>query len=267
MVMDGIQSWSSFEQRAGASSEPSGPKTVDGTEGRIDALSFSASSPELAPAAAAQLRLAGMTARIQHTTRISGEADDDKFRLQNNDEELELRFHWMRPHPSLAFTLEAQLAARGADGGLAGVKSEGRGGTDQQIRANNSEKQNEKLAADASKFMEAYWFSQIDRRPYDRLAGEGRGIGDHGDREGNGKSLEGSDVEDIRDNPRAGKIIEPPCNLPLELPKLRINLTSFVEPPLMSSWLPGEDTRISYESDEEMGSYMENVKRESSHLH
>ena len=38
-------------------------------------------------------------------------------------------------------------------------------------------------------------------------------------------------------------------NLPLDLPKLRINLASLVEPPLMSSWLPGEDVDISYDDD------------------
>jgi hypothetical protein len=37
------------------------------------------------------------------------------------------------------------------------------------------------------------------------------------------------------------------ARFPLELPKLRINLASLIEPPLMTSWLPGEDYGISCE--------------------
>jgi len=46
-------------------------------------------------------------------------------------------------------------------------------------------------------------------------------------------------------------------HVPMEFPKLRINLASLVEPPLMTSWLPGGDGDSSVNCDKESEDHYE----------
>jgi len=198
-----MESWSTFEQRQKKSRDDdktsSDQRKNDSTNIGIDALYVSGSSSNIAPSSATLLRHAGLNAPSSNNSK-DGTATID------GEGEFRLRFHWMRPHPSLAFLEEG-------DGG---------GGTNPDNTKHNSSNNDTKSnnpAVEASKLMNIYRTSQIN------------------------KQLE-STKEDGDDNNTSDDInttTKSTSNLPLELPKLRINLASLVEPPLMSSWLPGDD--------------------------
>jgi len=168
-----------------------------------------------------------------------------------------LRFHWMRPHPSLAFSLgehalttTTTTATAGAmTDSLDGIKSEKRG---KRFRANsNAPAATKHPAVEASKLMEVYRHSQMNKHQLN-ITSNSEGKGDASDHEeGDYDTFEGATSTAHPINISADDLNSRTHNLSLELPKLRINLASLVEPPLMSSWLPGEDMGISYDSDEE----------------
>jgi len=141
------------------------------------------------------LRHAGLNAPSTDSSK-DGTADDSEFRL---------RFHFMRPHPSLAFSLEEGT-------------HQAKDGDDTKANHTKQTKTYSNPAVEASKLMDAYRTSQIN------------------------KQLD-STKEDGDDNNTSDEINTKTksSNIPLELPKLRINLASLVEPPLMSSCLPGDD--------------------------
>lgn len=233
-MMDGIKSWSAFEQQqrendASSSGPSSAAAAAQKTIGEgINALYVSSSSPDIAPAAAALLRHSGLTAP-SNSSRVSGDTTCDSADSQRkDDDEFRLRFHWMRPHPSLAYALEE--------------------GSSSQTQ--NATKVHDNPAVEATKLVEAYRSSQINKL-LDVTPATNSEDKDDGDQEGDsGKSCKEKGAEP-KSNIPTDKINKANPNLPLELPKLRINLASLVEPPLMSSWLPGEDIGVSYESEEE----------------
>ena len=217
--MDGIQSWSSFEQRKGEDMSR-GASTSDSGPG-IDALYVSSSSANIAPAAASLLRHSGLTDPSNNHSSKAGVGDDADMQKRDTDEEFRLRFHWMRPHPSLAFAVEEELLQREGKNNIhhAGKKEDPSGG----------EKHIASPAIEASKLMEAYRSSQIKKQM---------------DITNNNSDGNATTDQDKQEHPN-------PNNLPLELPKLRINLASLVEPPLMTSWLPGDDIGISDDGGDE----------------
>ena len=236
--MDGIQSWSTFEQQqrnnhVGSSSDQYGSN--GGAVGRgIDALYVSSASPDIAPSAARELRLSGLTIPAT-SNNVNAPGDDvgaDGAQQRNDEEEFRLRFHWMRPHPSLAFALEEELAAAKRKTDISsdhGMKSKNEAPSEESIHP----------AAQAAKLMEAYRYSQITKQ-----------VDDTADKD---SDEEGDKDKDKSTNSQANNAN---LDLTLELPKLRINLASLVEPPLMTSWLPGADT---YSSDDEVSMVMNEV--------
>ena len=216
--MDGVRSWSTFEQQQRDNNPSDGDDVTSSSEPGIDALYVSSSSLNIAPASATLLRHSGLTAPHSKESgdTTTGGGEDEEFRL---------RFHWMRPHPSLAFALEEEiLEGEQTDDNINGTKSE----KEKSKQTNNNNVQSNP-AVEASKLMEAYRASQIKKQL------------------GTTENTEGSASQDD-DNTNKTKYNA--TNLPFELPKLRINLASLVEPPLMSSWLPGEDVDISYDDDD-----------------
>ena len=197
-----MDSWSKFEQRQKKSRDDtssSAQRKNDTNKIGIDALYVSSSSSNIAPASATLLRHAGLNAPSSNSSK-DGTATNDE------DPEFRLRFHFMRPHPSLAFSLEEG-------------KHQAKDGDDTNADNTKQTKSCSNPAVEASKLMDIYRTSQIN------------------------KQLE-STKEDGDDNNTSDDInttTKSTSNLPLELPKLRINLASLVEPPLMSSWLPGDD--------------------------
>jgi len=250
--MDGIQTWSSFERRRrndpAADADDDAPTAVGGFG--IDALYVSASSPNVAPAAASLLRHSGFTAPGGRSggggprTRRDGDDDEGLFdsrrRAEEEDEEFRLRFHWMRPHPSLAFALEGELAK--SEGGDAKAEEE----AGQRPPMKGRPKERIHPAIESAKMMEAYRSSQMRKSPAGAINGGGNDGDDHPSDDG--KYFNEAEVESVSPPAESNGTA---CDLPLEPPKLRINLASLVQPPLMSSWLPEEDADSSYDSDNE----------------
>ena len=203
-----MQSWSTFEQRKKEEGHDNGSNVVAAhhTNTNLHALSVSCSSSNIAPTSATLLRHSGLSAPSSNSSSKEHESSNGNG---GADDEFRLRFHWMRPHPSLAFALE---------GGEMAIK-------DNDAVEQKMDNANEAAAAavEASKLMDAYRSSQIRKL----------NLTDNND-DGN-KNDKISDIDDSNNNAPNNP------NLPFKLPNLRINLARLVEPPLMSNWLPGED--------------------------
>jgi hypothetical protein len=194
--MDNIKSWSAFEEHH-QRQRPTSTRDASDNESdtnRIDALYVSPSSTDIAQSAASLLRQAGLTG------------------AGGSEEEFKLKFHWIRPHPSLVFEIEDELM-------------------------HQQEKLNEKMigsqedhphpAVETSRLMKAHRYAQLANDLSDEDNSQ-IGTNQHADK-----------VAMLSLNKQKDKTKQT-LNLPLEMPKLRINLASLVDPPLMSSWLPGE---------------------------
>lgn len=264
--MNGIKSWSSFEQQqrrntdSGSNNNSGGGASGNAaaiTGGRgIGALHVSSSSPNIAPAAATLLRHSGLTApKISNNLdQHDGDGDDgdgrNLRRKEDEEEEFRLRFHWMRPHPSLAFALENELAAAWAetedDSDDGAIEA---GATDDQQQpqsSGNADKRNIHPAVEASKFAEAYRSSQIHKQIDSTSTDNDDNSSNEQDADNANSSKEHETEPNIIESNQMNS------NLPLELPKLRINLASLVEPPSMSAWLPEEDASLSCDDDDGM---------------
>lgn len=209
--MDGIQSWSSFEQqqRQRPKSAPRDSTDDDSSKDGIDALFVSPSSSNIAQSAASLLRQAG----------LSGENDDD----------FKLKFHWMRPHPSLLFEIEDELMQREkSDGNTEGGDDDDDNDIERMPRKKPESKQSQSYTIDpaiqASRLMKAYRYSQLTNISTDEAEME-----------------TSDDTSNSKQTQTQQKVTAANIDLPIEMPKLRINLASLVEPPLMTSWLPIED--------------------------
>ena len=229
--MDGIQSWSGFEQqrRQGNKSPYHRDTSIDAAVPGIDALYFSSSSPDIAPITASLLRHSGLTAGVTKSKEAHAvEAGNEE---SNTDEEFKFRFHWMRPHPSLAFALEDALLTLEAEAGTTNGNDFEQGG-ENPARGECPTGMKINPAIESSRLMEAYRSSQMSKA---RVA-----VGENHDRD-DPKSQSSDSSKDTGIGT---------ARFPLELPKLRINLANLIEPPLMTSWLPGEDYDISCEEGE-----------------
>ncbi len=240
--MDGITSWSAFEQqhqtqrpRDGSSNNESLAAAPPASHDEIDTLYVSPSCSEIAPSASALLRRSALAA-----TASTGVSNIDPVREQG-EKEFQLRFHWMRPHPHLAFSamdeaMKKELAASSTvDGDL------------------------DMAAVPSSRIVDAYYNSQWNKtkRGSQSDANNHFALDVDPDEEEDTDLVQGAKS----DSPNANEqFSNRPSNspthnnimvqkqLPIELPKLRINLANLVEPPLMSSWLPGENIDNSYDS-------------------
>ena len=198
-----MESWSNFEQRQKKTRDDtssSDQRKNDTKNIGIDALYVSSSSSNIAPSSATLLRHAGLSAPSTNSSKNGTTANG------GDDQEFRLRFHFMRPHPSLAFSCEEGThQAKDVD--------------DAKANHTRQTKTHSNPAFEASKLMDAYRTSQINKQ-LDSTKEDG---------DNNNNTSDDNNTKTIS------------LNIPLELPKLRINLASLVEPPLMSSWLPGDD--------------------------
>ena len=240
--MDDMQSWSSFEEherKHAASGGRSGPAAPDPVAGGIDALHVSSASPGVAPAAASLLRHSGLTA----SSAARGGAGPTADGVVGADEEFRFRFHWMRPHPSLAVALDEELRMAGV--GDAGIKREG---GEESARGGEPSGGRRGPAAEAARLMEAYVEFQARRTSQSEAAGNGDS--GEGRDEGGGKSASEADAAPSG-NATSDEAIATARTLPLELPDLRVNLAGLVHPPLMTAWLPGGDAGSRSDSENE----------------
>ncbi len=253
---DGIQSWSAFEQRQRRRNSGLPRRDASNDADRdnnvvpgIDALWVTSSSPDIAPAAASLLRHSGLTAAIaidksKEADTADGRSNGKSSRIKNTTtdvEEFRLKFHWMRPHPSLAFASEemTSLTSGAEEAGIADgnkVLEEGRGN-----HARGEYSRSVKMidpAIESARLVEAYRSSQMMKTRVDDVAATG------------GEDHDGHDTKIKKSDKSSKDTDRGPGGFPLELPMLRINLASLIEPPLMTSWLPGEDFSISCDSDD-----------------
>lgn len=235
----------------------------------IDALYFSCSSQNIAPATAKLLRNSGLFPPPQQNKgneEEEEEEEEDVLPIRNNDNinsnnEFRLKFHWMRPHPSLAFALEEtlSLATKNADGssGEDNNNSKEPAEGDANNNTNNTRRKgdtNIDPAVESTRLMDAYRSSQmITNTPKQQQQQQ--------------KQQQDSNVPTNQDNDdtnnsknkmtlnKSATTDTARFSIPLELPTLCINLTELIEPPLMMSWLPGEDYDISCDSDDDEGGY------------
>ncbi|KAL3768799.1 hypothetical protein ACHAWU_006900 [Discostella pseudostelligera] len=230
-MMDGIQSWSTFEERQRNSGESrneiSTTVSSSDVDVGIDALYVSSSSPNIAPAAATLLRNSGLSGAP--SSSVEEMENDGNSCVDSKSEEFRLKFHWMRPHPSLVFAVEDEFQLLAA-------------GTEATEQSNSRKKQkhmNTNPAMESSRLMEAYRSSQMTKSII--LAGDSacNNTADAPEDDSN-ESSTATNINNVQ--PPVGDLPKNSHHLPMEFPKLRINLASLVEPPLMTSWLPEDDT-------------------------
>mmetsp|Transcript_16901 Transcript_16901/g.39270 ORF Transcript_16901/g.39270 Transcript_16901/m.39270 type:complete len:200 (-) Transcript_16901:36-635(-) len=195
------EKWSEFEKKAsrrGGNKKAPTDQRNDATGVRgVEALYVSESSKNLAPEAERLLRYSNLSAT---TSTADGRADD----------EFKLKFQWIRPHPSLAFSADKQSEATA---------------TETTSSSDTATVAAEDSARESAKMIEIYSNSQMRKALKRRKTGEG---------------IRKDDMvqEDLKRQ-----------ELSLEPPTLRIDLAELIEPPLMTTWLPGQDTNTSYEHD------------------
>jgi hypothetical protein len=243
----------------------------------IDALYVSCSSQNIAPSTAKLLRNSGLFPPPQqnkcNTTRPTEgghgndeEEDDLPIRDNSNNDnnnnnsnnEFRLKFQWMRPHPSLAFALEETLSlvTKNADGsGDDNNNKESKGDANNNDNNNTPWKggTNVDPAIESTRLMDAYRSSQMitnitKQQQQQQQQQQDCNVATNQD---NDNTKDSKNKKSL--NKTAGTDTTK-FSIPLELPTLCINLTDLIDPPLMTSWLPGENYDISCDdSDEDQG--------------
>lgn len=259
--MDSIQSWSAFDQQIQGKKTHQhcvASATQEGDhKGRVENLYVSTTSKNIAPAALALLRQAGITnVNDSRTFSLNASAAADV------EEEFRLKFHWMRPHPSLVLSLEEEVVMAATKKtqdnchrrSLQNDNNAQKGlllGTQQQ------QQEHHHPAVVNAKMMQAYRDSQIEKHAKQIIMKDEGNEVIKDNEESNNNSQ--SDKNFVQESDSTGNNVGSASTanttidlLPFELPKLRVDLASLVEPPLMTSWLPsGEDIDISYQNEVE----------------
>jgi hypothetical protein len=145
----------------------------------------------------------------------------------------------MRPHPSLVFSLEEEMAEKKNQEECQPLQNRS---NDHDMQKKLTKK-GQYPAVTTAKMMHAYRDAQIMKQQHEKQMKE----------EENEVTMEEESNHNQSDNMQ---VTEGSCNinkattlLPFELPQLRVDLASLVEPPLMTSWLPsaeGIDTSYYY---------------------
>ena len=277
--MDGIQSWSTFEQQQQQESKSANynasSTTATTAPTGINALYVSSGSSSyenkssISPAASALLRQAALTATVAGGNQQQHHHNQDDQEEEEEDE-FRLKFHWIRPHPAVVLALEDEWHM-GKGSASANDDIDAINNTNNykecHVGLTNVEK-DVHPAVETSRLMDVYRYGQWNkgRRQYtDDVTANNDNNGVNNDEDDNDvghlfqekvtpsnqnlKEREDGSPHNSNNNiiNVNGNMLH---NLPLELPMLRINLASLVEPPLLSSWLPGEDIGISYEGEE-----------------
>ena len=229
--MDNIESWSTFDAQVQNAAQNNESTSSNGENG-LDSLYLSQTSQNLSPAAAALMRKAGLTFSPQGT---SNNANDNSMTETESEDEFRLRFHWMRPHPSVVFSIEEEMAEKRRQEGKQTLQTDDNGTIQQKKIAHSAP------AVTASKMMRVYRDAKIKQLNVEEcskpLSDDGEAICRQSD------SDSAQEVNDSNENNTINL-------LPFECPELRIDLTSLVDPPLMTSWLPSaERPDVSYSNE------------------
>lgn len=249
--MDDIQSWSAFDKQQVQNNNnnnnnvsSSFTTVVEHTKG-VDSLYVSATSENVAPAAVALLRQAGLTSvdsrRSSSSSSLGYQANNNNIGdiTESEEEEFRLRFHWMRPHPSLVFSLEEEMD---------NVKREQKecqplqnNDTQKKLSQTRPQQQQQHPAVITATMMYAYRDAQINLHETQMKDEENEAI--MLEEESNHSQSNNMQVAECSSSSSINNITKSAA-LPFELPQLRVDLASLVEPPLMTSWLPSAENNI-----------------------
>jgi hypothetical protein len=169
----------------------------------------------------------------------------------------------MRPHPSLAFALEETLSlvTKNADG-----SGDDNNNKESEGDANNNDNNNTPWkgtnidpAIESTRLMDAYRSSQMitnitkqqqhQQQQHQQQQQQDCKIATNQDNDNTKNSKNKKSLNKADASTDTAKF-----SIPLELPTLCINLTDLIDPPLMTSWLPGENYDISCDdSDDDQG--------------
>lgn len=223
--MNNIQSWSAFdEQVQNKHNAPSSSTTLENNG--VDSLYVSQTSQNVAPPTVALLRQAGLpSSSSRNASNIDNDVDAGE-----SEEEYRLRFHWMRPHPSLAFSIEEEIAVKKTQEEPQTIQTKHH--DVQKKIVESRQQQTPEPAVVTAKMMQVYRDAQIEQheKQMDEEGGEEVVL------------VEEEPNYDQSDNTDSmNSVAKSTALLPYEHPELRVDLSSLVEPPLMTSWLPSAE--------------------------
>lgn len=230
--MNNIQSWSAFDEQVQKKNNnlPSSSTTLE--HSGVDSLYVSQTSENVAPATVALLRQAGLTS--SSSRNVSNDNNNSNVDSGESEEEYRLRFHWMRPHPSLVFSIEEEIAVKKTQEESQPIQTNDDDGQKKFVES----RQQQKLepAVVTANMMQVYRDAQIEQHEKQM------------DEEGGNEVILVEEEPNYHqsDNTKAKEseigVTKSSALLPYEHPELRVDLSSLVEPPLMSSWLPSAES-------------------------
>mmetsp|Transcript_22499 Transcript_22499/g.45298 ORF Transcript_22499/g.45298 Transcript_22499/m.45298 type:complete len:237 (+) Transcript_22499:148-858(+) len=226
--MNNIQSWSAFDEKVQNNNNDSST-TLE--HNGVDSLYVSKKSENVAPAAVALLRQAGLTS--SSSRNASNNNNNSDVEAVESEEEFRLRFHWMRPHPSLVFSLEEEMALK--------KKQEEEC---QPRQTNDHDKQRKSMeslqkpapAVISARMMQVYRDAQVEQHEQQMDEDcENEVIMQE-------EEPNHSQSDYMKDQGSNISFANFTALLPFEHPELRVDLPSLVVPPLMTSWLPSAES-------------------------
>jgi len=228
--MNNIQSWSAFDdQIQNKNNLPPSSTTLE--HNGVDSLYVSQTSENVAPATVALLRQAGLTSSSSRNgSNINNNGDVD---AEESEEEYRLRFHWMRPHPSLVFSIEEEIAVKKTQEESQPIQTNHHDAQKKLVESRQQPKH--EPAVVTSKMMQVYRDAQIEQHEKQIDVDGGNEVvlleeEPNYSQSGNTKSEESKN-----------SVAKSTALLPYEHPELRVDLPSLVDPPLMTSWLPSAE--------------------------
>ena len=230
--MNNIQSWSAFDEKVQNNNNDSST-TLE--HNGVDSLYVSKTSENVAPAAVALLRQAGLTSSSPRNT--SNDNNNSDVEAVECEEEFRLRFHWMRPHPSLVFSLEEEMALKKKQKESFYQECQPRQTNDHDKQRKSIEsRQKPAPAVISARMMQVYRDAQVEQ--HEKQMDE--------DCENEVIMLEEepnhSQSDHMKDQGSNISFANLTALLPFEHPELRVDLPSLVVPPLMTSWLPSAES-------------------------
>ena len=233
-------SWAAFDEQVQTTNNDimSSSFTTQEHNG-VDSLYISKTSENVAPATVALLRQSGLTTSSSSARNTSNNSNDGHLDAEANEEEFRLRFHWMRPHPSIVFSIEEEMA----------MSMKKKQEVSQSIQTNrhddmqnglpeNRQQQKPTPAVTTAKMMQVYRDAQIEQ--HETLMEEEEGGDEVIPLEGEANF---SQSDNMKAEGKNNSFVKSSAEvLPFEHPELRVDLSSLVEPPLMTSWLPSAES-------------------------
>ena len=236
-------SWAAFDEQV--QTNPSSSTTTQKHNG-VDSLYISQTSENVAPATVALLRQSGLTSASSSARNSSNNINDSQLNSEENEEEFRLRFHWIRPHPSLVFSIEEDMArnVKKKQEESQSIQTNPHDDITQNGVAENRQQQKATPAVTTAKMMQVYRDAKIEQHETQM------------EEEGGNEAIipleEDSDCSQSGNMKTEGNNNASAKVLPFEHPELRVDLSSLVEPPLMTSWLPStESIDTAYRDDKE----------------